>query len=63
MRGKPDFDPEAIIDAMAPLLGLAIDEAYRPGIVTNLRVTAQFAAMILEFPLDDREEPAAVFEA
>ena len=55
------FDPEAIIDAMAPLLGLMVAPAYRPGIVTNLGVTAALAALVLDFPLDDHAEPAAVF--
>ncbi len=55
------FDPEAVIDAMAPLLGLAIAPEYRPGIATNLAVTAALAALVLEFPLDDHAEPAPVF--
>lgn len=61
MTEKPDFDPEAIIDALAPLLGLDIKPEYRPGVATNLRVTAGFAALVLEFPIDDHAEPAAVF--
>ena len=61
MSDPTPFDPEAVIDAMAPLLGLAIEPAYRPGIVTNLNVTAALAALVLEFPLDDHAEPAAVF--
>jgi len=59
---KP-FDAEAVIDAMAPLLGLEIPEAYRPGILANLEVTAGLAALVLEFPLGDHAEPAAVFTA
>ena len=55
------IDPEAIIDAMAPLLGLAIAPEYRPGLVANIRVTAALAALLLDFPLDDHAEPAAVF--
>ena len=61
MTDEPDFDPEAIIDAMASLLGLAIKPEYRPGVATNLAVTAGLAALVLEFPLDDHAEPAAVF--
>lgn len=57
----PPFDPDAVIDAMAPLLGLAIAQAYRPGIAANLAVTAKLAALVMSFPLDEREEPAAVF--
>ncbi len=61
MTDKPEFDPETIIDAMAPLLGLDIRPEYRPGVATNLKVTAGLAALVLEFPLDDHAEPAAVF--
>ncbi len=59
----PDFDPEAVIDAMAPLLDLAIAPDYRPGIATNLRVTAGFAALVVEAVVDDEAEAAPVFVA
>jgi len=59
----PSFDADAVIDAMAPLLGLTIAEAYRPGIAANLAITAKLAAMVMSFPLEEREEPAAVFVA
>lgn len=61
MTRTSDFDPEAVIDAMAPLLGLDIAPEYRSGIATNLRVTAGLATLVLEFPIDDHAEPAAVF--
>jgi hypothetical protein len=57
------FDPEAVIDAMAPLLGLAIAPDHRPGIVTNLEVTARFARLLLDVPVEDHVEPAPVFVA
>jgi hypothetical protein len=62
---KPDFsfDPEAVIDAMAPLLGLTVEAEYRPGVVANLEVTAKHALLVMSFPLGDHEEPAAVFAA
>ncbi len=56
-----DFDPRALIDAMAPLLRLDIRPEYRPGIATNLEVTARFAAVLLAEPIDDHAEPAPVF--
>jgi hypothetical protein len=55
------FDPDAIMDAMAPLLGLTVAPDYRPGIAANLAVTAALAALVMDFPLDDHAEPAAVF--
>ncbi len=65
MIGQPDppFDPEAVIDAMAPLLGLTIAPDQRAGVVTNLVVTARFAALVLAEPMPDDAEPAPVFGA
>ena len=60
MTDRP-FDPEAVLDAMAPMLGLEIRPEYRPGIVTNLEMTARFATIVLDVPLDDHAEPAAMF--
>ena len=57
----PAFDPEALIDAMAPLLDLDIRPAYRPGIAANLIITAGFAAVVLAAELEDEAEPAPVF--
>ena len=58
-----DEDADAIIDAMAPLLGLAIEPAWREAVATNLRVVANAARLVLEFPLEDELEPAPVFRA
>jgi hypothetical protein len=56
------FDPDAVIDAIAPFLGLPIEPDFRPGIVANLRGIARHAEL-LDLPLDDRAEPAPVFGA
>ncbi|MDX7951912.1 DUF4089 domain-containing protein [Lichenihabitans sp. Uapishka_5] len=61
MTEAADFDPDAVIDAMAPLLGLLVTPAQRPGVLANLKLTAALAALVLEVPLDDHAEPAAVF--
>ena len=63
MMTEPEFDPESVMDAMAPLLGLDIKPEYRPGIATNLKVTSAFATLLLEAEIDDGAEPAAVFRA
>jgi hypothetical protein len=55
------FDPEALVDAMAPLLGLILTEDSRAQTILQLRVAAQQAELLLSVPLDDREEPAPVF--
>ena len=56
------FDPDALIDATAPLLGLPIEPDFRPGIVANLRTIVRHAEL-LDPVLDDRAEPAPVFGA
>ena len=56
-----DFDANAIADAMAPLLGLVIDPAFRPGVLQNLKIMAAMADLVLSVPMDEREEPAPVF--
>ena len=55
------FDPELLIDAMAPLIGLAMPPECRPGVVANLRLAAAMAALVLAEPLGDHAEPAPVF--
>ena len=58
---KPEPDPDAIIDAMARLLGLDVKPEYRPSVATNITVTSGLARLVLDFPLGDHIEPAAVF--
>ena len=55
------FDPETLIDAMGPMLGLDIAAEYRAGVVANLRIAAAMAALVLSEPLGDHAEPAPVF--
>jgi hypothetical protein len=59
---KPVPDLDAWIDAMMPVLGITLDPAFRPGVIQNLQVVLRLSAIVLEFPLDEREEPAPVFE-
>ncbi len=55
------FDPDAIIEAMAPLLRLTPTAESRAQIVVHLRIAAEQAALLLSAPIDDDEEPAPVF--
>lgn len=50
-----------LIDAMLPVLGLQIAEEWRAAVIVNLEANTGFAALVLEFPLPDDEEPAPVF--
>ena len=57
------FDPEAVVDAMAPLLGLTLTPESRAQTVVHLRIAAEQAEKLLSVPLDDQQEPAPVFTA
>jgi 1-carboxybiuret hydrolase subunit AtzG-like len=58
----PHFDPEALVDAMAPLLGLALTPESRAQTILHLRIAAEQAELLLSAALDDGEEPAPVFK-
>jgi hypothetical protein len=58
----PHFDPEALVDAMAPLLGLALTPESRAQTIVHLRIAAEQAELLLSAALDDGEEPAPVFK-
>lgn len=51
------------IDAAAHTLGLPIEDAWRPAIAANLRVTLEHAAAVEAFPLPDDAEPGPIFKA
>jgi hypothetical protein len=55
------FDPDALIEAMAPLLHLTLTPESRAQIVVHLRIAAEQAALLLSAPIDDDEEPSPVF--
>ncbi|MBX9758959.1 MAG: DUF4089 domain-containing protein [Beijerinckiaceae bacterium] len=56
---KPDLG--AYMEAAAALMNLPIPEASKPIVREQLEVAARMAAMLAEFDLDMREEPAPVF--
>ncbi len=55
------FDPEALVKAMAPLLGLTQTPESRAGTIVHLRIAAEQAAKLLSISLDDQDDPAPVF--
>jgi hypothetical protein len=57
------FDPEAVVDAMAPMLGLTLTPESRAQTIVHLRLAAEQAERLLSVPLDDQQEPAPVFTA
>jgi hypothetical protein len=57
-------DPlDRFIDAAAQALGLPVEEAWRPAIAANLRVTLEHAASVEAFALPDDAEPGPIFKA
>lgn len=57
------FDPEALIDATVPLLGLTLTPESRAQTAVHLKIAAQQAEKLFSIALDDAEEPAPVFTA
>jgi hypothetical protein len=57
------FDPEAVVDAVAPLLGLTLTPESRAQTIVHLRIAAEQAERLLSVSLDDWQEPAPVFTA
>jgi hypothetical protein len=51
------------IDAVSKVLGLSIDEAWKPAVKANLEVSLRIARLVDEFDLPDQSEPASVFAA
>ena len=51
------------IDAVASVLGLPIEDAWKPVIRANLAVTLKMARMVDEFALPDESEPASIYAA
>ncbi|MBV9217897.1 MAG: DUF4089 domain-containing protein, partial [Methylobacteriaceae bacterium] len=43
------FDADALIDAMAPLLGLAVGDEARPAVRLHLEMVARIAELVLSF--------------
>ncbi len=55
------FDADAVIEAMAPLLGLVVGETSRARVRIHLEIAADYAALLEQAAIADHEEPAPVF--
>jgi len=62
MTTPSPFDAEAFMTVAADLLGIALEEAWKPGVLDNLKRSHQIAQAFLNFPLPDDVEPASRFE-
>lgn len=54
-------EAERLLDAASAALALPIPEPCRPGTLDALTRLSEAAALVLSFPLADRDEPAPVF--
>ncbi len=64
MSAAPDdIDYMVWLAAVARLVGLQIPDAYKEGVLLNLRVIAGHAERLGDFVLDDHIEPAPVYRA
>ncbi len=54
-------DPDALIDAMSPLVGLTVAPAYRAGVAAHLTAAIAAAGLMADWPQGDHAEPAPVF--
>lgn len=60
---NPEFDVKTHVAHMEKVMGLTIEDAWRPAVEGHFEATRQAAELVLSFPLDDEEEAAPVFEA
>ncbi len=58
---NPKQDWGDYVDQTAKLLALPISEALRPGVVENFERIVAIAQPVLDFPLEDTDEPAPTF--
>ncbi len=61
MTERP-FDPEALVEAMAPLLKIELAPESRVATVLHLRIAAEQAALLMSAAIGDDDEPAPVFK-
>ena len=51
------------IDAVARVLALTVEDAWRPAVKANLEVSLRLARLVDSFALPDETEPASIFTA
>lgn len=56
-----EIDWGRVVDIMAPVLGIPLNEEIRQGVVVHLRVVAAMAELVRGLPLPDEAEPAPIY--
>ena len=62
-KAKREDSIDALVEANAQTLSLALEPAWHDSIAFNLRLILRHAALVDEFALPDDAEPAPVFHA
>jgi len=62
MTSKPVFDAEHHVDHMWAVLDLKIEPEWRDSVIAYMANTAEAAATVMDFPLDDDVEIAPTFK-
>ena len=57
-----DFDLDHYVALMAETLGIPLSEDERPGVILQMRRTADLAAQVMDFEAPQGLEPAPVFK-
>ena len=55
------FDPEALVEAMAPLLGIELTPESRAQTILHLRIAVDQADLLMSAEIGDEDEPAPVY--
>ena len=55
------IDLGAYVDSVSAMIDLPIPAASRPIVIANLEVARRMVALLDNFELDEREEPAPVY--
>ncbi|WP_428686626.1 DUF4089 domain-containing protein [Roseibium sp.] len=58
-----EFDAKAHVAHMEKVMGLTIEDDWRPVVEAHIAATKKAADLVLSFPLEDHVEAASVFEA
>ncbi|WP_299470801.1 DUF4089 domain-containing protein [uncultured Roseibium sp.] len=61
MSGK--FDAKAHVAHMEVVMGLTLEEDWRPVVEAHIAATQKAAELVLSFPIEEDIEAAPVFEA
>jgi len=58
-----DFDAKSHVAHMEKVMGLTIEDDWRPVVEAHIAATQKAAGLVLSFPMEDDVEAAPVFEA